>query len=89
MTLARSERGLERREPLLLDTLTGEALEERREEAARRGLRLDSKLERAATAGDRRLIERLIANLLDNAIRHNSPHGWVSVATAVEPGRRF
>jgi signal transduction histidine kinase len=86
LTLARSERGLARREPLLLDTLAGEALEERREEAARRGLRLDSKLERAATAGDRRLIERLIANLLDNAIRHNSPHGWVSVRTAIDAG---
>jgi signal transduction histidine kinase len=86
LTLARSERGLARREPLLLDTLTGEALEERREEAARRGLRLDIKLERAAIAGDRRLIERLIANLLDNAIHHNSPHGWVTVRTAVDAG---
>jgi signal transduction histidine kinase len=86
LTLARSDRGLVRREPLLLDTLTGEALEERREEAARRGLRLDSKLERVATAGDRRLIERLIANLLDNAIRHNSPQGWVTVRTAVDAG---
>jgi signal transduction histidine kinase len=86
LTLARSERGLERREPLLLDTLVGEVLEERREEATRRGLRLESKLEPAPTAGDRRLIERLIANLLDNAIHHNSPHGWVTVATAVHAG---
>ncbi len=87
LTLARSERGLERHEPLLLNTLTGEVLEERRGEAARRGLRLDGKLERAPIAGDRRLIERLIANLLDNAIHHNSPHGWVTVATAVDAGR--
>ncbi len=86
LTLARSERGLIRREPLLLDTLTAEAMKERGEEAARRGLRLDSKLEPAATAGDRRLIERLIANLLDNAIRHNSPHGWVTVQTALDAG---
>jgi signal transduction histidine kinase len=86
LTLARSERGLERRKTLLLDTLAGEVLEERREEATRRGLRLDSKLERAPTAGDRRLIERLIANLLDNAIHHNSPHGWVTVATALDAG---
>jgi signal transduction histidine kinase len=86
LTLARSERGLERRQPLRLDTLAGQALEERREEAARRGLRLDSELEPAPTTGDGRLIERLIANLLDNAIRHNSPHGWVTVATAADAG---
>jgi signal transduction histidine kinase len=86
LTLARSERGLERREPLLLDTLADEVLEERREEASRRGLRLDSKLEPAPTAGDRQLIERLIANLLDNAIHHNSPHGWVTLATASDTG---
>jgi signal transduction histidine kinase len=86
LTLARSERGLERREPLLLDTLTGKVLRERREENAQRGLRLDVKLERAPTSGDPRLIERLVANLLDNAIRHNAANGWVSVITATEAG---
>jgi signal transduction histidine kinase len=86
LTLARSERGLERREELLLDTLIGEVIQERVDEAARRGLRLDSDLERAPTVGDRRLVERLIANLIDNAIRHNSPRGWVTVATGVDAG---
>ncbi|MHB8241532.1 MAG: sensor histidine kinase [Solirubrobacteraceae bacterium] len=86
LTLAHSERGLEHRESLLLDVLAGEVLEERGAEAARRGLRLESKLEHAPTAGDRRLMERLIANLLDNAIHHNSPHGWVNVATALDAG---
>jgi len=86
LTLARSEGGLERREPLLLDTLAGEILDERREEIARRGLRLESELERAPIAGDRRLIERLIANLLDNAIQHNAPDGWLSVTSSIEAG---
>ena len=84
LTLARSERGVERREPLLLDALTSEVLDERYEEIARRGLRLESKLDRAPTAGEGRLIERLIANLLDNAIHHNSPDGWVAVATELQ-----
>lgn len=89
LTLARSDRGLERREPLALDTLTGRALEERRGEIERRGLHLDSKLERAPTTGDRRLIERLIANLLDNAIHHNSPRGSLTVQTGVDAGAAF
>jgi signal transduction histidine kinase len=87
LTLARSERGLERREPLPLDTLAGQALEERREEADRRGLRLESKLEQAPTTGDRRLVGRLIANLIDNAIHHNTTGGWVMVTTATEAGK--
>jgi signal transduction histidine kinase len=86
LALARSERGLERREPLLLDALTGEVLGECREEIVRRGLRLDAKLERAPTTGDQRLIERLVANLLDNAIRHNVADGWVAITTATEAG---
>jgi len=86
LTLARSERGLERREPVLLDTVTEEVLGERREELARRGLRLDAKLARAPASGDPRLIERLVANLLDNSIRHNAAGGWVSVATLQEDG---
>jgi signal transduction histidine kinase len=86
LTLARSERGLERREPLQLDKLTAKVLEERREEADRRGLSLESKLEAAPTTGDRQLIERLIANLLDNAIHHNSPRGWMTVETSLDAG---
>jgi len=86
LTLARSERGVERSEPLALDALTGEQLEERRGEIARRGLRLDSELQRAPIVGDRRLIERLIANLLDNAIQHNNHDGWLRVASSLEAG---
>ena len=86
LTLARSERGLERREPLLLDELSAKVLEERREEIERRGLRLDTELHRATITGDRRLIERLLANLIDNAIRHNSQDGWLTVASSLEAG---
>jgi len=87
LTLARSERRVERHEPLLLDALAGKILDERREEIARRGLRLDSELQRAPIAGDKRLIERLIANLLDNAIHYNSHDGWLTVASSLEAGQ--
>ncbi len=86
LTLARSERGLERSEPLLLDAVARDLLADRREEIARRGLRLDAQLADAPTRGDRRLVERLLANLLDNAIHHNTPGGWIAVTTAAEVG---
>jgi signal transduction histidine kinase len=84
LALARSERGLERREPLLLDSLTGAVLAEQREELERRRLRLDSTLQSAPASGDPRLVERMLGNLIDNAIRHNHAGGWVAVTTAVE-----
>ena len=81
---ARASAALERREPLLLEQMTGRVLSERREEIDRRGLRLDTKLDHAPATGDPRLIERLVANLLDNAIQHNTAHGWIEVRTAVQ-----
>ncbi len=38
----------------------------------------------APTAGDPVLVERLIANLLDNAVRYNVPGGRVEISTRVE-----
>src|SRR5581483_5274865 len=35
----------------------------------------------AATVGDPRLLERLIGNLVENAIRHNVPDGWLRIST--------
>jgi signal transduction histidine kinase len=87
LTLARSERGLERREPVSLQAVARAVLLDRREELARRGLRLESKLDDAPTMGEARLIERLVANLVDNAIRHNTADGWVEVTTALDAGQ--
>jgi signal transduction histidine kinase len=87
LTLARSERGVERREPVSLQAVARAVLLDRHEELARRGLRLESKLEDAPTTGEERLIERLVANLLDNAIHHNTADGWVEVTTGIDAGQ--
>jgi signal transduction histidine kinase len=39
--------------------------------------------------GDQRLLERLIANLIDNAIRHNTRGGRVDIATGTRDRHAF
>jgi signal transduction histidine kinase len=80
LLLARSQRGLERREPLDLALLTADVLETNEAEASARGLRLEHSLQPAVLSGDRRLLERLVSNLVVNALRHNAPQGRVLVA---------
>ncbi|MFI7420487.1 sensor histidine kinase [Nonomuraea sp. NPDC049684] len=53
----------------------------RRRQAAERGIDLAERLSPAVTAGDPRLIGSLVANLVDNALRHNHPDGHVEVTT--------
>ncbi len=86
LNLASGERGLDHREPVELAALTGDALAPRRAEIERRGLKLRAKLEHAPTVGSPPLLERLAANLLDNAIRHNNAGGRIDVSTATTSG---
>jgi signal transduction histidine kinase len=83
LTLARSERGLERREAVNLATVTAEVLAARGAEIAERGLHLHATLDVAGVEGNPQLIERLVVNLIDNAIRHNHGGGRVEVTTGV------
>ncbi|HEY1457041.1 MAG TPA: ATP-binding protein [Solirubrobacteraceae bacterium] len=82
LSLASSERGLERRESIDLTAVTEEAIATRREEIERQGLELNTSLQGAHVRGDRRLIERLVANLLENAISHNTTAGRIDIGTA-------
>jgi len=87
LTLARSQRGLDRREPLDLAAVTGEAVRSSEFAAQRHELRLNNALTEAPTLGDTRLAERLAGNLIDNAVRHNVPGGWIEVVTGMRAGR--
>jgi signal transduction histidine kinase len=86
LTLATSERGLESRDPVDLAALTEQVLAAR-PEASAGDPRLDPRIAPAATAGDPALVERLVANLVDNAIRYNVPGGSVEVATGSRDGQ--
>jgi hypothetical protein len=81
LTLARSERQLRAREPVDLSVAAADALEVAAREVERLGLRVSRMLGAAPVAGDRALLERLVANLVENAVRHNRPGGWVEVDT--------
>jgi signal transduction histidine kinase len=89
LTLTRGQAGLERREPVDLQAIASQALHAREPDLASRDLDLRTTLVTAPTVGDPRLIERLIANLIDNAIRHNTPHGHIEIATGTRDRRAF
>ena len=75
LALAHGQRGVDARERIDLATIAGDVLRAHEAEAAARGIRVDVSLEPAPILGDRRLIGRLVSNLVDNALRHNVPGG--------------
>ncbi|MGW0807903.1 sensor histidine kinase [Nonomuraea sp. NPDC002799] len=81
LTLATSERGVTRWDTLDLAHVIEDVLTSRRAQATRDDIDLTEHLRPAMTAGDPKLIESLVANLIDNAIRHNHPGGHVRVTT--------
>jgi signal transduction histidine kinase len=89
LTLARSERELGAREPVDLADAAAVALEQAHRGGGPAGLQLTTALRPAPVEGDAALLERMIANLVENAVRHNQPAGWLEVATGSSDGRAF
>jgi signal transduction histidine kinase len=85
LTLSRSQRGLERREPIDLAAVAAEAL--RTAPKVNDGIVIEASLEPAPTRGDPRLVERLVANLVDNALHHNVRDGRLVLTTKTDAGR--
>jgi signal transduction histidine kinase len=83
LTLASGEQGVERREPFDLADVARGILRSR--QCA--GVTVDTALEATPASGDPRLVESLVANLVDNALRYNVPGGRVEVTTATVEGR--
>jgi signal transduction histidine kinase len=87
LTLASSERGVEVWEPFDLAEVTETVLTGRRHEADNRDIQVQASLHAAPATGDPKLVELLVANLIDNALRHNTPGGTIEVSTISAPGR--
>jgi len=87
LTLARSERGIDHREAIDLATTTERVIDARADDLARHHLVLQPSLEPAPIGGDEQLVERLVGNLVANAIVHNRPGGTISITTRAAEGR--
>ena len=72
--------------PVELSALTDGVLQTRQLEAAARGIHITQDLRPVRLCGNPRLLERLVGNLVDNALRHNAPGGGVTVTTSTREG---
>jgi signal transduction histidine kinase len=81
LTLARSDRGLATHDLVDLEAAAQDAVDQVSSAARESNIVIDADLSPAPTLGDRVLLERLVANLLDNAVRYNLTRGSVRVVT--------
>ena len=89
LTLARSDRGAGPTEPLDVAVLAEDALDAAAPAIRAHPVTVQAALAPAPAVGDPVLVERLVTNLIDNAVRHNVPDGWVQVATGTRAGMAF
>jgi signal transduction histidine kinase len=75
LTLTRSHAGIDVRHSFDLGEVVHEIVDTRRS-----GVPIRTSVEACQVSGHRALAERLVVNLVDNAIRHNVDGGWVSVS---------
>ena len=82
LVLARNDQARALTEPLDLAAIAEDALDGR----AVDGITTTASLGQAPVTGDGVLLERLIANLLDNAERYNVPGGTIAISTSTTDG---
>ncbi|WP_169988920.1 ATP-binding protein [Microbispora sp. H10836] len=78
LVLSQAEHGLERRSPVALDEVVRLVLAE----ADRGAVTVTARMEWFVVPGDPILLNRLVTNLVDNAVRYNHPGGAVEVTLA-------
>ena len=77
LKLARADLGDDRRTRVDLSELLQELIDG----TSFAGLRLELALRPARVLGDRELLSTMAANVIDNAVRHNSAGGWIEIRT--------
>lgn len=86
LLLARSENEITTRAPVDLADVVGHVASQTALEARDTGITVETSAAEAMTTGDALLLERVVQNLLENGLRHNTEAGWVSVACRTENG---
>lgn len=87
LLLARTEgMDLRARGRVDLAGVAGTALRIVQADARARGLRVSTRMAPAEVPGDPALLERVVGNLMENAVRHNVDGGWIEIDTAVRDG---
>jgi signal transduction histidine kinase len=86
LLLARSEATTGHEEPVDIAAVAGDCITDLRARAQEAGIQVDTDLQPAWTDADPGLLERLIANLIDNGIHHNEPGGVLWVGTEAGGG---
>jgi signal transduction histidine kinase len=81
LTLARGQDELRRQEPVDLADVARVVVARNEPDAAARGIGIEVDGGPARCRGDRELLDRLVANLVENALRYNEPGGFVRVET--------
>ncbi|MGW5465481.1 sensor histidine kinase [Streptomyces sp. NPDC003996] len=81
LTLARAESATTDRAPVDLADIARTVVSRIHHQAQEEGLDLDTDLPAAPATGDPVLLEQLVQNLVENAIKYNTPGGWVRVRT--------
>ncbi|MFF3643946.1 sensor histidine kinase [Streptomyces sp. NPDC002564] len=84
LLLAASEQDLERYEEVAVDVLAQAVAEGLAEEAAGRGVTVSVRARPLTVAGDGVLLDRLVHNLVANAVRYNVEGGRVDVTTSAD-----
>jgi signal transduction histidine kinase len=85
LVLSRKRPRLLSRSPLRLDLITARVLDTHRARAAEAGITITSTLEPRVVIGEEVLLERLVANLVQNAVKYNRPEGTIDVRVGDDP----
>ena len=89
LTLARAQNGwLDEHDQVALEPLITAALTARADQIAAKRLAVETHLAAVEVAGSATLLRRMVENVIENAVRHNQPGGWIGLTLAPLNGQQ-